>query len=289
VSRVNDGDDASSGHTWQSVNAEVTTLCQLNHPNIIRIYKSFREGDLFIPILEFCPGGDLQDLIDQTGGLSSTMFADVGSQIVKALLFCHSHGIAHHDIKPSNILFDRYGRPKLADFGLAFEAHGLIDRRFAGSIVFEAPELLQKRPYDAFSCDIWALGITFLTMLQGGNPWGVTDPQAMRPRIVLGNYEIRKAMRREVALLIARMLSIDPLLRPTISEVDANPCFVVQPDAKRKPRESCMKMLRKPPILTPTKASSQRRGSVHALNRQTIQKLPNEFRKVQSFSESENP
>jgi serine/threonine protein kinase len=281
-------DDGSYGTRWQSVDAEVAALCQLNHPNIIRIYKYFREGDLFIIILEYCPGGDLQRMIDGTGELSMEVFADVGSQIVKALSFCHSRGIAHHDIKPSNVLFDGYGRAKLADFGLAFEARGLVERAFAGSIVFEAPELLQKRPYDALSCDIWALGVTFLVMLQGANPWGATKADDMRPRILLGDYEIRKPMTRDAGRLIAAMLTVDPIARPTIGDVEANPCFALRSDPRPRPMESRIGMLTRPLILMPSKTDARRRGSLLPVTRQAIQILPADFQRFKSFSGAHN-
>jgi serine/threonine protein kinase len=287
VARVSDRDDVLSGHQWQSFDAEVSVLRQLNHPNIIRMYNSFREGNLFIVILEYCPGGDLQNLVDQMGSLSAEMFAEIGSQIVKALSFCHSRGIAHHDIKPSNILFDAYGRPKLADFGLAFVARGLVDRAFAGSIIFEAPELLHKRPYDPLSCDIWALGVTFLVMLQGGNPWGTTCVEHLRQIITLGNYEIRKVIPLNIARLIAAMLTIDPQARPSIGEVAANSCFAARPDPKPRPMESCFGMRKRPIILTPAQVGPPRRGSLLPLNRQIFQQIP-EFQRRQSSCRTDN-
>jgi serine/threonine protein kinase len=69
-------------------------------------------------ILEFCPGGSLQNMIKE-GPIPMQRFCPLAKQIVDALKSCHAEGVAHLDIKPHNILIDKHGHPKLCDFGMA--------------------------------------------------------------------------------------------------------------------------------------------------------------------------
>lgn len=115
-----------------SISAENTALIDLNHPNIIRFYDRFKFQNMYIFILEYCEKGSLAEAIIPDVGIKSTQcdpfdnqprnldaFNNYAYQIVDALYFCHSKKWAHRDIKPSNVLIDRYGRMKLADFGLS--------------------------------------------------------------------------------------------------------------------------------------------------------------------------
>jgi serine/threonine protein kinase len=284
VSLLRDEDDPHAAREWEAVEREVAALCGLNHPNIIRMYEYFREGNMFVMILEFCPGGDLQKIINISKGISLETFHEIAPQIVAALQFCHAKGIAHLDIKPSNILFDQYQRPKLADFGLALRASGPVGDRYSGSVVFKAPELIQRRPYDPFACDIWALGVTFLVMLGGSHPWGSGAMAEMKSRIIVGTYRPVKSAHRELATLIARMLELEPKFRLSIDDVRTTLSSVGSQDAKPKPAEG-LKMLDGKPILLPlgTKCTSMRRASLSLLGVHKPKFARDGIMKVDSF------
>ncbi len=87
-------------------------------------------------------------------------------QILKALCYLHSHGLAHRDLKTENIMVSEMTRikgelkigVKLIDFGFAYALHGQEMTDLLGSPNYVAPEILQERPYD-HKCDIWSLGI----------------------------------------------------------------------------------------------------------------------------------
>jgi serine/threonine protein kinase len=93
-------------------------------------------------------------------------------QILSGLVFCHSRGVSHGDIKPHSILIDGHNRCKLADFGLSQHLNSSVtSRQFLGSRAFMAPEVMEKRPHDPFLADVWSLGVTFYWMAVGESPF----------------------------------------------------------------------------------------------------------------------
>jgi serine/threonine protein kinase len=237
------GEDARQ--KWGSFNNEIVTLSMLDNPHIIRIYDHFQEGNLFILILEFCHGGDLETEIGLSRtGLAPDRFREVAAQIVDALRFCHSHGIAHRDVKPSNILFDHYGRVKLADFGLAVPAVGIIKKQFGGSIYYDAPEILSMTPYEPLAVDVWSLGVTFLTMLRGVHPWSGDNFAQLKARIISGEYEVDGRVPEQVRSLIAKMVVVNPADRLKIEDVAADPLFRTESPIPHAASEETMKRFR---------------------------------------------
>ncbi|OHT09791.1 hypothetical protein TRFO_21137 [Tritrichomonas foetus] len=101
------------------IDQEVSNLIKMDHPNIIQMYEYFFDPDFLYVILEYCPGGSLADYIKTNGKLKDEVLFQVCFQILQALKYCHSQGIAHRDLKPANVLIDKNNRCKLADFGIS--------------------------------------------------------------------------------------------------------------------------------------------------------------------------
>lgn len=78
--------------------------------------------------------------------------------------YCFDNSIAHQDIKAANVLFDRNGRVKVADFGLSVFIHpdDNIDQH-KGTFAYLAPEVCQKGYFNPFKSDIWSLGVLYLS------------------------------------------------------------------------------------------------------------------------------
>ena len=218
--------DDNGENQKDTVENEINTLKTLNHPHIIRLYDSFFHERLFFIILEYCSGGNLLKQIIEFNGFSREKFIEIGRQIILALCFCHSQNIAHHDIKPENILLDSYNRIKLADFGISlFLDSYILSDSFAGSITYEAPEIISKKPYNAFKADIWSLGIVFLYMINGFDPWRCETIGTLKSRILSANYYIKNNCSNDIKDLIKSMVQINPDERITISQLENHPLF----------------------------------------------------------------
>lgn len=88
-------------------------------------------------------------------------------QLLEGLAYCHIHRVLHRDLKPQNLLIDREGHIKLADFGLA-RAFTLPLRTYTHEVVtlwYRAPELLLGSRFYTMAIDVWSLGCIFAEMV----------------------------------------------------------------------------------------------------------------------------
>jgi serine/threonine-protein kinase len=108
----------SSGDQLQRFQREARAAAQLTHPNVVQVYDVGRDGDLDYFVMEYVEGNSLDRLIG-TPLLTVERSLRLLVHLAMALEAAHRRGIIHRDVKPSNILLDDAGRPKLADFGLA--------------------------------------------------------------------------------------------------------------------------------------------------------------------------
>jgi len=87
-------------------------------------------------------------------------------QLLRSICVCHSHRVLHRDLKPQNLLIDKNGSLKLADFGLG-RAFGVPLRQYTHEVVtlwYRAPEILLGSKTYACPVDVWSLGCIFVEM-----------------------------------------------------------------------------------------------------------------------------
>ena len=149
---------------------ELNILSIADHPNIVRCYEYFSDEKFYILILEDCTEGNLYDYIQKNGPLDLEKFNEYCTQLLHAIAFLHKKGVAHLDIKPSNIMLNKYGKIKLGDFGLSrlFNENELC-HSYNGTKLYMCPEIIFSKPYNPFKADIWAFGVTAYYFLTGHN------------------------------------------------------------------------------------------------------------------------
>jgi serine/threonine protein kinase len=168
-------------------NREARALAKLNHPNIVTVHEFGQVNGMPYFIMEYVDGLNLRQL-EQAGKLSPREALQIVPQICEALQFAHDAGIVHRDIKPDNILLDKKGRVKIADFGIAKllgtppdtalpETQGIL-----GTPNYMAPEQIEKPQSVDHRADIFALGVVFYEMLTGELPLGKFGPPSSGPR-----------------------------------------------------------------------------------------------------------
>ena len=200
--------------------SEYNNLIKLDHKNIIRIYDKFEKEENLFLILELCCGINLFEDIQINGIFNEKKFLIISKQICEAINYSHEQGIAHLDIKPQNILFDNYGRPKISDFGLSIDSNIKYNKPNQGTIAFLSPEiLLEKDNINIFESDIWSLGITFYFMLIGNIPFIFNSITQYKKKIISAKFYFPNIILPSIKNLIISMLNIDPLLRPNIKNI----------------------------------------------------------------------
>ncbi|MCB0082431.1 MAG: serine/threonine protein kinase, partial [Caldilineaceae bacterium] len=96
---------------------EARTVATLEHPSIVPVYDFGEDGGAPYLVMRLMTGGTLSDKL-RNGPLGMSQATHVIQRIGAALDTAHQNGVIHRDLKPGNILFDQYGEPYLADFGI---------------------------------------------------------------------------------------------------------------------------------------------------------------------------
>lgn len=159
----------------------------MNDPNIVRLLNivhadghklylvfEFLDMDLkkYMEALPVSDGGRGKPFPEGSGadlgrlGLGVNMVKKFMSQLVEGVRYCHSHRVLHRDLKPQNLLIDRDGNLKLADFGLA-RAFGVPLRTYTHEVVtlwYRAPEILLGGRQYSTGVDMWSIGCIFAEM-----------------------------------------------------------------------------------------------------------------------------
>jgi serine/threonine protein kinase len=167
---------ASKTDFKQRFKQEAVTIANLTHPNILHVIETIDDYSTSFIVMEKLDGYDLKYYLQQQGVFSGKQTCDIISQLALALEFAGSRqngGIIHRDIKPANIVLDYQGNVKLMDFGIATTS-SKNRRNFEGTLLYTAPEVLQKNPFD-YRIDIWALAVTAFAMLTGRTPFAAAN------------------------------------------------------------------------------------------------------------------
>ena len=143
-----------------------------DHPGVVTVYDAGLLPDARpYLIMELCAGGSLTQWLDPANVRSEDQIRRVGMRVADALAGLHARGVLHRDVKPANILIDGFGRPRLADFGLAavvgVEAAATDALRMTPA--YAPPEAFTKTPATEAG-DVFSLAATLYALLAGHPP-----------------------------------------------------------------------------------------------------------------------
>ncbi len=110
---------AFDGEFVERFQREARTAAQLEHPNIIPIYRVGRTGQVIFFVMKLVRGGSLGTLLEGGGRIPPSEIRRILVESGKALNYAAEKGIVHRDIKPDNIMFDEHGASVITDFGIA--------------------------------------------------------------------------------------------------------------------------------------------------------------------------
>jgi eukaryotic-like serine/threonine-protein kinase len=203
---------------------EAQALAALAHENVMRVYDYGEDEAGPFMALEWLPGGTLEDRL-AAGALPSDETYRVAEGIAAGLAHLHARGLVHRDLKPTNVLFDEEGRPKLGDFGLARHVAGSGTLTEAGTVLgtaaYISPEQAAGEPAGAAS-DVYSFGVVLFRMLTGVLPFTTEDALALANMHRHATPPEVEALQPDappvLAALSAAALRKDPAQRPADGE-----------------------------------------------------------------------
>ena len=179
---------AETGTTATEALAEARTACMLGHPNIVTVFDFESDGTFAYLVMEYVDGLNLAELLARVEGgrLTPAECAHVLQSVARALAFAHENRVLHLDIKPTNIMIDRQGIVKLADFGMATlaSAAGYGGAR-GGTVGYMPPEQIDGAMVDERT-DVFSLAVVMWQALSGTNPFLARSAEDSRRRIEKG-------------------------------------------------------------------------------------------------------
>lgn len=200
-------------------------LLQLSdHPNIVKAYLPFpwQDNQIVSPV-EWVDGYSLRGLLDSGVEMTFSRKVDVACHVGEALVYAHSRGIIHRDVKPDNIIIPDSGPVKLVNFDCArVEGNNLqtiatrigrqLDERYI------APEVWQNPGAASSASDMYALGIILIELLTGQLPYQKIKDVFIAQGLPQLPTHIQSDLPAEVDEIITQMCAFEPEARYTTLE-----------------------------------------------------------------------
>ena len=193
---------------------EALATSELSHPNIVSVLDVGTDQGLPYMVMEYVDGPDLKEYIQQNYPLDLHQVINIMDQILSAVALAHKHNVIHRDLKPQNILMDKRGNIKIADFGIAValnQSSVTQTNSIMGSVHYMSPEQTRGGMVTKQS-DIYSLGIILYELITGHVPFSGDTPVAIAlkhaqepvPSIRQKNPEIPQALENVVLKATAK-------------------------------------------------------------------------------------
>lgn len=230
--------DRTALSSISTLNAEVETMKDLDHLNIVQYLGFEIREDVYNLFLEYVPGGSVKTILDHFGRFPEPIIRDLNAQVLDGLAYLHSQGILHRDLKADNLLLDTDGTVKISDFGISKRSRDIYSNNaemsMQGTIFWMAPEVIhnvvhnEKQGYSA-KVDVWSLGCVILEMFAGRRPWSTEE--AIGAMYKLGSSRMAPPIPDDTVPYVSeqgrRFLDacfiIDPNNRPTARKLLSHP------------------------------------------------------------------
>ncbi|WP_149551647.1 serine/threonine-protein kinase [Streptomyces marokkonensis] len=213
--------DSEGARLLARTRAEARAAARINHSAVVTVHDVLEHDGRPWIVMELVEGHSLADAMKERERVEPREAARIGLWVLRALRAAHTAGVLHRDVKPGNVLLARDGRVLLTDFGIAqIDGDSAITRtgEVVGSVDYLAPE--RVRGHDPGpSSDLWALGATLYTAVEGRSPFRRTSPLTTMQAVVEEEAdELRHAGPLEP--VISALLRKDPADRPDASRAE---------------------------------------------------------------------
>ena len=196
---------------------EARTVSQMRHPNIVPIFEAGeQDGDLYL-VFEFVPGKNLGEYLRDSGALSPVRAIALLQPVLDAVAHAHALGVIHRDLKPTNILINEDGFPRVMDFGIAARVAGPVQapggsgEQLLGTPAYMAPEYILRQEFGERS-DVFAAGLIFYELLTGQRAVQGNDLFALLHRITATDIQPPPGAELDdrISTILMRAVARDP-------------------------------------------------------------------------------
>ncbi|MER5966582.1 protein kinase [Streptomyces sp. NPDC002057] len=198
---------------------EARAAARITHPGVVTVHDVLEHDDRPWIVMQYVDGPSLADAAKEKGAIDPHEAARIGLHVLGALRAAHAAGVLHRDVKPGNVLLARDGRVLITDFGIAaIEGDATITRtgELVGSIDYLAPERVRGGDPGPAS-DLWSLGATLYTAVEGSSPFRRTSPISTMQAVVAEEPPYPEKA-GPLAPVIVALLRKDPEQRPQADE-----------------------------------------------------------------------
>jgi len=196
------------------IRTERDVLINIDHPFVIKFFYSFQNDRKLFFALEYCPGGELFNLLQKKKRFSEDQARFYSAQMILALEHLHEKDIIYRDLKPENVLIDKQGYVRITDFGLSrmhVKDHNEA-KSICGTPEYLAPEIIMKLGYGK-PVDWWTLGSIIYEMLVGIPPFYTSNRQELFERIKFAAPKYPPHLSKRAKDLLELLLKKDPAKR----------------------------------------------------------------------------
>ncbi len=159
---------------------EAQAIAQLDHPNIVRLFRYGEAAGLLYMAMQYMEGADLHAVSAERRKRGERLPPDRISSIVReigaALDYAHAKGVIHRDVKPSNIIINTDGHAVLTDFGLALLTETGSRGEIFGSPYYIAPEQAMSSASVTPQSDLYSVGVIVYELVTGRVPFEADSP-----------------------------------------------------------------------------------------------------------------
>uniref|UniRef100_A0AAR2L2M7 Protein kinase C n=1 Tax=Pygocentrus nattereri TaxID=42514 RepID=A0AAR2L2M7_PYGNA len=198
-----------------------------DNPFLTHLYSTFQTKEHLFFVMEYLNGGDLMFHIQEKGRFDLYRATFYGAEIVCGLQFLHGKGIIYRDLKLDNVMLDKDGHIKIADFGMCKENvfGDNLATTFCGTPDYIAPEILLGQQY-SFSVDWWSFGVLVYEMLIGQSPFHGDDEDELFESIRMDTPHYPRWITVDTRDMLERLFERDPSRRlGVVGNIRAQPFF----------------------------------------------------------------